>query len=333
MTALEELGLLLRPAGGGVHLVSSGRDAQSAAQRRLHRAGSDEEVEARFRERLSRIGTARAVLLGVPSDVGAGFLRGANQGPLALRTRLLEEDPELAGARRGERTPRSGRRVRRPAAPPRRHALAGAARGLAPRPLPGAAARRGRTAAGLPPLHRRAGPRPRLLLEPARRAGAPRGRPLHRLARRGRPPPGPRRVRGGAGRRPHRPARGATGSEVLLRHLVLPRERAARARRAHGPGGDPDVAPRSLPLGVDSGRAPDLGRRGAAPTRPRPSTRWSRPSGRRARRASTSRTTSTAPTRPGWTRRAPPRREGSTPTSWWSSSGGWGARWGSSAAT
>lgn len=94
MTALEELTLLLRPAGGGVHLVSSGRDAQSAAQRRLHQAGSDEEVQARFRERLSRIGTARAVILGVPSDVGAGFLRGANQGPLALRTRLLDEDPE-----------------------------------------------------------------------------------------------------------------------------------------------------------------------------------------------------------------------------------------------
>jgi arginase family enzyme len=94
MNALEELALLLRPAGGGVHLVSSGRDAQAAAQRRLHGAADDEEVRVRFRERLSRIGAARAVVLGVPSDVGAGFLRGANQGPLALRTRLLEDDPD-----------------------------------------------------------------------------------------------------------------------------------------------------------------------------------------------------------------------------------------------
>jgi agmatinase len=93
MTAVEELALLLRPAGGGVHLVSSGRDVQAAAQRRLHRASTDEEVRARFLERLSRVATARAVLLGVPSDVGAGYLRGANQGPLALRTRLLEDDP------------------------------------------------------------------------------------------------------------------------------------------------------------------------------------------------------------------------------------------------
>jgi agmatinase len=94
VTPQEELALLLRPAGGGVHLVSAGLDAQSAAQRRLHRAASDEEVRARFLERLSRIAGARVVLLGVPSDVGAGFLRGASQGPLAIRERLLQEDPD-----------------------------------------------------------------------------------------------------------------------------------------------------------------------------------------------------------------------------------------------
>src|SRR5512136_3175370 len=93
MTALDELALLLRPAGGGVHLVSSGRAEQQAAQRRLHGAAGDEDVEARFRERLARARTARVVLLGVPSDVGAGFVRGANQGPLAVRLRLLDEDP------------------------------------------------------------------------------------------------------------------------------------------------------------------------------------------------------------------------------------------------
>ncbi len=93
MTPLEELALLLRPAGGGVHLVSAGREAQAEAQRRLHRAANDDEVRARFRERLARIGSARVVLLGVPSDVGAGFLRGASQGPLAIRERVLADDP------------------------------------------------------------------------------------------------------------------------------------------------------------------------------------------------------------------------------------------------
>ena len=102
MTAIEELALLLRPAGGGVHLVSAGRDEQLQAQRKLYGVSTDEEVQACFLERLSRIGRARAVVLGIPSDVGAGFLRGANQGPLAIRNRLLEEDPAWLRRSEGE---------------------------------------------------------------------------------------------------------------------------------------------------------------------------------------------------------------------------------------
>ncbi len=93
MNPLDELALLLRPAAGGLYLVSTGRAEQAALQRRLYRAASDEDVAARFREALARVPSARAVLLGVPSDVGAGFLRGANLGPQGIRTRLLDEDP------------------------------------------------------------------------------------------------------------------------------------------------------------------------------------------------------------------------------------------------
>lgn len=93
MTPLEELALLLRPAGGGVPLVSSGLAGQREAQRRLHGVDTDAGVEAAFRERLARLPTARAVLLGVPSDAGGGILRGASQGPLAIRERVHAEDP------------------------------------------------------------------------------------------------------------------------------------------------------------------------------------------------------------------------------------------------
>lgn len=103
MRPLDELALLLRPAGGGVPLVSAGAEAQRAAQRRLHGAATDADVLRIFRERLDRVAGARVVLLGVPSDVGAGFVRGANQGPLALRERLLADDPAWVegAARRG----------------------------------------------------------------------------------------------------------------------------------------------------------------------------------------------------------------------------------------
>src|SRR5512135_1472659 len=94
MTPLEELALLLRPAGAGLHLVSSGRAEQERLVRRLYGATSQEEVRARFRERLGRLASARAVVLGVPSDVGAGYLRGASLGPQAIRARLLDDQPD-----------------------------------------------------------------------------------------------------------------------------------------------------------------------------------------------------------------------------------------------
>lgn len=93
MTPLDELALLLRPAGGGLYLVSTGRAEQLALQRRLYGASTDAEVDDRWRAALARIATAKAFVLGIPSDVGAGFRRGANLGPQAIRTRLLEEVP------------------------------------------------------------------------------------------------------------------------------------------------------------------------------------------------------------------------------------------------
>jgi arginase family enzyme len=90
---LEELSWLLRPAGGGVYLVSSGRQAQQELQRRYYEAETDSDVTERFLASLERVPHARVILLGVPSDTGAGFRRGANLGPQAIRERLLAEDP------------------------------------------------------------------------------------------------------------------------------------------------------------------------------------------------------------------------------------------------
>jgi arginase family enzyme len=74
---LRELGWLLRPAGGGLYLVSTGAAEQKAIQRRYYGVSNDAQVGAAFTANLER-----AV------DVGAGFRRGANLGPQALRARL-----------------------------------------------------------------------------------------------------------------------------------------------------------------------------------------------------------------------------------------------------
>jgi agmatinase len=42
---------------------------------------------------LAAAGSARAVLLGIPSDAGGGVRRGANQGPGAIRAHLASADP------------------------------------------------------------------------------------------------------------------------------------------------------------------------------------------------------------------------------------------------
>jgi agmatinase len=93
LTPLEELALLLRPAGGGLYLVSTGREEQERLQQRLYGAASSAEVEIRYLEALGRIASAKAIVLGIPSDVGAGFRRGANLGPQAMRTSLLDAVP------------------------------------------------------------------------------------------------------------------------------------------------------------------------------------------------------------------------------------------------
>ncbi len=101
MHPLDELATILRPAGGGVFVVSSGKAEQQALQRALYRVKSEAGVQKAFRAALEAIPKAKGVLLGLPSDVGAGIQRGANTGPAGLRARLLEDEadwPERAAA-------------------------------------------------------------------------------------------------------------------------------------------------------------------------------------------------------------------------------------------
>ena len=76
MSPLEELSLLLKPAGAGLYLVSTGKAEQERLQQQLYGASSPEQVRQKFLDSLASISSARGVLLGVPSDVGAGFRRG-----------------------------------------------------------------------------------------------------------------------------------------------------------------------------------------------------------------------------------------------------------------
>ncbi len=86
-----DLERILAPAGGGVHLVSTGLVAMQALQRAIYRAPSNEDIRGCWTARLRQLDGARALVLGVPSDTGAGFVRGANMGPAEIRRHLLSE--------------------------------------------------------------------------------------------------------------------------------------------------------------------------------------------------------------------------------------------------
>jgi arginase family enzyme len=94
-TLIAELGRFLRPAGGGIHTVSTGRAEQLELQRALYGAADAAEVEARWRAALAGVPRARVAILGIPSDCGAGLVRGAAYGPRGVRQAVLALCPRF----------------------------------------------------------------------------------------------------------------------------------------------------------------------------------------------------------------------------------------------
>jgi arginase family enzyme len=94
-TAISDLAHFLRPAGGGVYTVSTGRTEQLALQRALYGAADEAEVDARWREALAGVEKARVAILGIPSDCGAGLVRGAAYGPQGVREAVLRLCPSF----------------------------------------------------------------------------------------------------------------------------------------------------------------------------------------------------------------------------------------------
>src|SRR5215475_7949602 len=69
---MDDLTRFLRPAGGGIFTVSTGRAQQEALQRRLYDAPDADEVQRKWQAALAGIGAARAAGAGIV-DVGDVF--------------------------------------------------------------------------------------------------------------------------------------------------------------------------------------------------------------------------------------------------------------------
>lgn len=100
----------MRPAGGGIPAFSAGSGSALELQRRLYAVAAgkpgpilDEAgIEARWKESFAALARAKAVIIGVPLDTGAGIRRGAAYGPRAVRTALLTQEAFAGWLRSGE---------------------------------------------------------------------------------------------------------------------------------------------------------------------------------------------------------------------------------------
>lgn len=90
----DKLENCLCPPGNGVFTVNTAKERKE----RLHQAifGQANNVENLWKASLDNLATgSNAVVLGIASDCGGGILRGANWGPLFVRSTLLEQHPEV----------------------------------------------------------------------------------------------------------------------------------------------------------------------------------------------------------------------------------------------
>jgi len=78
----------LRPQG--VYTVTTGSGELAQGVQRRYDAADSAEATAKWRASLDGVHSARAFILGVPMDAGAGFARGSFMGPHAIRRTLHE---------------------------------------------------------------------------------------------------------------------------------------------------------------------------------------------------------------------------------------------------
>lgn len=84
----------LCPPGNGVFTVNTAKERKE----RLHQAlfGQSDNIEALWQQSIEKLPeSTNAVILGIASDCGGGILRGANWGPLFVRSTLLAQYPNL----------------------------------------------------------------------------------------------------------------------------------------------------------------------------------------------------------------------------------------------
>ncbi|NBV49789.1 arginase family protein [bacterium] len=91
LTALDKLRLFLRAPGQGIYTPSTGGGYAARLQQKLYGTTDPKQILAAWDEGFQKIRRVESILLGVPSDTGAGIMKGANFGPIGVREAYLEQ--------------------------------------------------------------------------------------------------------------------------------------------------------------------------------------------------------------------------------------------------
>ncbi len=84
---------MLVPPGNGVYTISTGKTWRETLQKKLYGTVESETVNTLWQAKMQAGPTSgQTILLGMPFDNGAGIVRGANWGPLAIREKFYEMD-------------------------------------------------------------------------------------------------------------------------------------------------------------------------------------------------------------------------------------------------
>ncbi|WP_206484158.1 arginase family protein [Thalassotalea sp. G2M2-11] len=87
---IEKIQQSLCPPGNGVFTVNTAKERKAALHQALY--GQTDNIEQLWNESLTQLSSSsKAVILGIASDCGGGILRGANWGPLFVRSTLLQQ--------------------------------------------------------------------------------------------------------------------------------------------------------------------------------------------------------------------------------------------------
>lgn len=90
LTPLDKLRLFLRPPGKGLATFSTGGGYAKPLHRKLYGTDDPSKIQSYWEDTLQKIRLVDQVLIGVPSDIGAGILRGASFGPMGIREAYLQ---------------------------------------------------------------------------------------------------------------------------------------------------------------------------------------------------------------------------------------------------